>query len=167
MLFNKELRDEIVVIGAKNLLTIKNLYLNHKKVVLFNTDQLKQFQQLISELHAKKKVDFYSSVQEFWCQIDQNTEVYSNDIKEIFSKSIVENNTTLDKMINSNFVIPFNFFDNLSNLFIKSNLSYCKLSDKNLENFKILVQKISDLMKTFSEDCEKVILSFEQKGEPS
>lgn len=167
MLFYKQLRESIVDRGIKNLLSIKEMYLNHQKIKLFTNNNLIEYQKKILELHSTVNILFYSAVQDFWSQLDRNTEEYSKEMKEIFNQSIIENGEDLEKNIKAKFTNPIQFFENLNNSFFKSNSLFCKLSDKNLENFKLLIQKINILMKNFVEDCEKNLISFEQKGETS
>lgn len=166
MLF-KDYRDAIVNLGTKNLLKIKDVYLKHQKIEKLTNIQLDQYQKMIGEIYSKQNNEFYSAVQDFWVQLDKNTEQYSKEIKEIFDKSIIENSKNLEKYILSNFTDPFLFFENLNNSFEKSNSLYFKLSDKNFENFKSLIEKVNNLIKEFSINCEEILLSFEVKDEAS
>lgn len=167
MLFYKQLREDIVRLGSDNLLSIKEMYLNHQKVKLFTNNDLVEYQKKIVELHSSVNMYFYSSVQDFWTQLDRNTEEYSKEMAEIFKQGTVENIKDLEKNIKSNFTNPFKFFENLNNSFFKSNSTFYKLSDRNFENFKLLIEKVNDLMKKFIEDCEGVLSSFELKGKAS
>lgn len=165
MLFYKEIRENIVSLGSENILSIKEIYLNHQKIKKLNKTQLDEYQKMIGEEYSKEINSFYSIVQDFWSQLDKNTEEYSKDMKDIFSQSIREFSDDLEKNIKSNFANPFKFFENISNSFVKSNASYLKISDKNFENFKLLIEKINNLIKEFTINCEQILSSFEVKDE--
>ncbi len=166
MLF-KDYRDAIVNLGTKNLLKIKDVYLKHQKIEKLTKIQLVQYQKMIGEIYSKQNNEFYSAVQDFWVQLDKNAEQYSKEIKEIFDKSIIENSKNLEKYTMSNFTSTLSFFENINNSFSNSNASYYKLSDNNFENFKLFFEKVNNLIKEFSINCEEILLSFEVKDEAS
>lgn len=167
MLFIKDYRDAIVNLGTRNLSRIRDAYLKHQKIKNLSKTQLDQYQKMIGEIYSKQNTDFYSTIQDFWSQLYRNTEEYSKEMKEIFDKSIVENSKNLENYIISNFTNPFLFFENINQSFEKSNSLYFRLSEKNLEDFKVLIEKLSNLIKEFSINCEEIISFFEVKNEAS